>query len=77
VHSIDSPTKGGSAGHLPSQVNKMKSPTNNQNITRRKGEKTTPPTVVTLKKGKTNKQAMDRTKPITPPNLLGIERRIA
>jgi len=30
-----------------------------------------------LVKGKINKIAIDKTKAITPPNLLGIERRIA
>ena len=46
-------------------------------MNRRIGEYTTPPTQPEEKIGNKNKIAIDKTKAITPPSLLGIERKIA
>lgn len=74
---METNTKGGSAGIIPNQVNKIKSAIKNQKTSRPRGEKTTPPTQRGVRKGYKNKTRIDIKRPITPPNLLGIERRMA
>jgi hypothetical protein len=70
--------KGSSAGHLPSQVKRKKLPIKDQNTKRATGEKLNP-----LKRSflleilKKKRETTDKAKASTPPNLLGIERRIA
>ena len=67
-----------SAGQLPNQVNKAKLATKDQKTKRAMGEKFIP---LKIREDdeivKTNKNITARTNPITPPNLLGIERKIA
>ena len=69
---------GDSAGQLPSQVKIRKLDTKDQNTKRARGENIIPLNksleleIVNAKRNKTDKR-----RPITPPSLLGIERRIA
>ena len=69
---------GSSAGQLPNQVKRIKTETKDQKRKRAKGEKLNPQKrsfeLENVKK-KRNKTEKRRAK--TPPNLLGIERRIA
>jgi len=70
--------KGSSAGQLPNQVRRKKLPIKDQNTKRATGEKLNP-----LKRSflleilKKKRETTDRTSASTPPNLLGIERRMA
>ena len=74
----DTSTKGDSAGQLPSQVKSKKTETKLQKIKREIGENWNPLKkwffLLIPKRNKTKKALAIRT---TPPNLLGIERRIA
>ncbi len=69
---------GDSAGQLPNQVRRRKFDTKDQNTNRARGEN-----IIPLNKSleeetvKRKRNNTDRSKPTTPPNLLGIERRIA
>jgi hypothetical protein len=62
---------------MPNQVRSIKLTVKHQNRTRNTGEKITPPQNLGLNSGKINITAIDKSKATTPPNLLGIERRIA
>ena len=70
--------KGLEAGHLPSQVNSKKEVMKDQNVKRERGEDEKP-LKIRLEENIENKNspntAMSRA--TTPPNLLGIERKIA
>jgi hypothetical protein len=68
---------GVSAGHLPSQVNKPKVTTNDQKTVRDRGEKEKP-LKIRLEENKEKRNSLSTAikREITPPNLLGIERRI-
>lgn len=77
VQHMDTTTKGGSAGIIPSQVRSRKLATNTQKRTRRRGEKTTPPEKRGERIEKIKRTKIDITNATTPPSLLGIERRIA
>ena len=69
---------GDSAGHLPNQVRRRKFETKDQKTRRANGENIMP-----LKRSfdeeivKANRANTDKRRPMTPPNLLGMERRIA
>jgi hypothetical protein len=70
--------KGSSAGQLPSQVNKRNTETKLQNKKRATGEKLNPLNrSLDLETVKRNINKTDKRRATTPPNLLGIERRIA
>lgn len=77
VQHIETTTKGGSAGIIPSHVSSRKLATKTQKRTRRMGEKTTPPEKRGDRKEKMKRIRIDITNAATPPNLLGMERRIA
>jgi len=68
---------GYSAGIIPSQVNKIKMTIKVQKDSRVIGDKLKPELRYTDLKGNKNKTRKDLTNATTPPNLLGIERRIA
>jgi len=70
--------KGSSAGHAPSQVKIKKLATNVQNTKRATGEKFIPLKIKVVEEiEKTNKKVTAASNAITPPSLLGIDRRIA
>jgi hypothetical protein len=70
--------KGSSAGHLPSQVSKKKLPTKSQKTKRATGEKLKPlKRTFLLETENINKNNTESRRAKTPPNLLGIERKIA
>ncbi len=78
MHNKATSVYGVSAGHLPNQVSKKKSETKNQKRKRETGEYKTPiKNIFFDETEKINKNETEKTKPKTPPNLLGIERRIA
>jgi hypothetical protein len=69
---------GVSAGHLPNQVRRKKLATNLQYTNRAIGEKFIPLKIRDVEEiVNTNKNTTARTRPNTPPSLLGMERRIA
>lgn len=68
---------GSSTGRAPIQVNKITIFTYTQNIILFIIKKWYPLIKDFWVSGKINKIAIDKTREITPPNLLGIERRIA
>jgi hypothetical protein len=78
VKKRETSVKGEAAEHLPNQVNKTNTLIKHQKMKRLIGEYIEP-----LKRWldpemeNRNKRAIDITKPITPPSLLGIHRRIA
>ena len=78
VSSKATSVNGDSAGQAPSQVNSRKLETRDQNRKRETGENMHP-----LKKWfdeeieKRKRKETERSKPMTPPSLLGIERKIA
>jgi hypothetical protein len=70
--------KGVSAGQLPNQVKRRNTVTKLQNTTRLIGEVLNPLLIkLELLKEKANNNKTAKSKATTPPNLLGIERRIA
>jgi hypothetical protein len=70
--------KGSSAGQAPSQVRIKKLATNVQKTKRATGEKFIPLKIRDVEEiEKTNRKATAANKAMTPPSLLGIERRIA
>lgn len=70
--------QGDSAGHLPNQVKIKKLETKSQNIKRERGELKNPLKIkLDEEKEKKKRTSTASNKPNTPPNLLGIERRIA
>lgn len=70
--------KGSSAGHAPSHVRIKKLATKAQNTKRATGEKFIPLKIREEEDSEnTNKKATAASRAITPPNLFGIERRIA
>jgi len=69
---------GDSAGQAPNHVRTKKQETNLQKTKRAIGEAENPLNKRVLENNeKRNKHITAKTKPTTPPNLLGIERKIA
>lgn len=69
--------KGGSTGCIPIQVKIRTDVTKIQNVSLVKGMNARDDIFNFWVKGKINKIIIDMIKAITPPNLLGIDRRIA
>ena len=75
---IDTSVQGDSAGHMPNQVKRKKLETKDQKINRVKGENIIPEKIkFDLFSEKRNSTKTASKRPITPPNLLGIARKIA
>ena len=66
-----------STGHLPIQVNMMKFLTISQNRTCDAGRNVMDVSLEVCNIGMTNNIRMDSARAITPPNLFGIDRKIA
>lgn len=77
MYSFPSLTNGASTGILPNQVKIMTVPVWNQNNNLFKGWNRLPLTLYEERKGKIKIIPIEKTKKTTPPNLLGIDRRIA
>ena len=70
-------TYGYSTGWLPIHVNTRKVATKVQKVACERGRKEFDSFLEVLRRGIKNKTSMAATSAITPPNFLGIERRIA
>ena len=70
-------TNGYSTGCLPIQVNMKNVATNTQKVACERGRNEFDSFLDVFKRGRRNNTRMAAIKAITPPNLLGIDRRIA